>query len=791
MSTTLNERFSKQETSQPNRVTRKMPTHYVKKPYYIKTPYYKKFDAKQHVTDEMKEISSIREEIGFLNKMFMNFLADETQNVKKLISMETKNQDLESRIKKIEGNTSAKVTDDSPTKIDSDDNKSNLKKKQAVTKRETIKSPAKKPFSRPTFAEFINNDKLTDFINNGKPGKNIYNTAHKTSTDNCCGEQENVFTFVAPFDMSKGNSVGSNPVAKILEALFKQKDMSKKEENEDEIVEDDIVIDPDCKVEDIGTEIKTLDDLINLGKLFDAIKTDNTESKDMPEVDKKHKATEILTEIGVKPDDITNIISDKEIKMKHVTKKHNGLYEYGGKLYAINLEILNKMVNPLTKLKNMVGLNKIKDSILDMILYYLQNFEKKNSAMLHTAIEGPPGTGKTEIGRIIGEIYAAMGIIKSVKFKIVRRTDLIGEFVGHTAHKTQRAIDEADGGVLFIDEAYSLGSKEGRDTFSKECIDTLNQNLSENKKKFICIIAGYTNELESRFFGQNPGLSRRFPFRYVIDGYNENEMKDIFMKKINETKWSLDDSIIDSKMINLFEKNKHIIDETIKNNGNVKDVINLLLKDNTSLMTILKDNNTLIQKYSGNKDKYINELIKNNPEINKYISEHKLEIKDIANFDNIIKHCDEYNKELISFFTENKQIWEYKGIIDDFVKNNSNIFKEHSIVKFFKKNLKEFNNFGGDIDTLFLKTKFIHSRRMFGKHPKNRKILNMDDIEKGFDVFLNYKKQQEDKRNKDELAKKELKRKERFETRKEDNEIRDQLAEEEMKKHKIPDGIYV
>jgi hypothetical protein len=240
-----------------------------------------------------------------------------------------------------------------------------------------------------------------------------------------------------------------------------------------------------------------------------------------------------------------------------IQKKKNNLYELNGKKYSINLETLHNLIKPLTKLKKLIGLTSIKESITDMILYYLQNFEKQNKNMLHTVIEGPPGVGKTEVGKILAEIYAALGILPSAKFKLVRRTDLIGEYVGQTGQKTQRVIDEADGGVLFIDEAYSLGSDEKRDTFSKECIDVLNQNLSENKKKFICIIAGYANELETCFFSANPGLQRRFPFRFKIDGYSPLEIKDIFLKKINDSNWKFDkNDIPEDKLIEFFKKNK-------------------------------------------------------------------------------------------------------------------------------------------------------------------------------------------------------------------------------------------
>ena len=96
-------------------------------------------------------------------------------------------------------------------------------------------------------------------------------------------------------------------------------------------------------------------------------------------------------------------------------------------------------------------------------------------------VKGEPGTGKTELGNILGKIYLAVGALKNDVFRVVKRSDLIAGYLGQTAIKTQKVIDQCTGGVLFIDEAYSLGNSEQRDSFSKECIDTLNQNLSEKK----------------------------------------------------------------------------------------------------------------------------------------------------------------------------------------------------------------------------------------------------------------------------------------------------------------------
>jgi Cdc6-like AAA superfamily ATPase len=203
----------------------------------------------------------------------------------------------------------------------------------------------------------------------------------------------------------------------------------------------------------------------------------------------------------------------------------------------IDLKILYTIKEPLTELNNMIGLTKIKEEIVNTIIYFLltKNLSKEiNSDMMHAVITGSPGCGKTTFIEILAKIYVGLGVLKKGHVVKTRRSELIGKYLGHTAVQTQKKIEEAYGGILLIDEAYALGNPEGRDSFSKECLDTLNQALSENKSDFICIIAGYKDALETSFFKYNEGLKRRFPFRYEIDKYTSDELAMILLKKIEE-----------------------------------------------------------------------------------------------------------------------------------------------------------------------------------------------------------------------------------------------------------------
>jgi SpoVK/Ycf46/Vps4 family AAA+-type ATPase len=221
------------------------------------------------------------------------------------------------------------------------------------------------------------------------------------------------------------------------------------------------------------------------------------------------------------------------------------------------MKALHSIKEPLEELNNMIGMKDLKNNIVDQILYFVQELHKNKDStgeFLHTVIYGPPGTGKTEIAKIMGKIYSKIGVLSKGTFKKVTRSDLVAGYLGQTALKTHDVIKESLGGVLFIDEAYALGNPEKRDSFSKECIDTLCEALSNNKENLMVIIAGYEKELKECFFSFNQGLDSRFTWRFKTDDYTHEDLYKIFLKKVKDIGWEIDDS---SKLSSdWFKKNK-------------------------------------------------------------------------------------------------------------------------------------------------------------------------------------------------------------------------------------------
>jgi SpoVK/Ycf46/Vps4 family AAA+-type ATPase len=216
-------------------------------------------------------------------------------------------------------------------------------------------------------------------------------------------------------------------------------------------------------------------------------------------------------------------------------------------VYNVNMERLHAASKPLRALNDMIGLNPLKRSVSDQIVYYVQNLhEGSSNDYMHTVIEGPPGTGKTEVAKLLGSVFAKLGILKNKTFKKATRSDMVAGYLGQTALKTRELVKDCIGGVLFIDEAYALGNQEQKDSYSKECLDTLCEALSDHKHELMVIIAGYADQLDSCFFNYNDGLRSRFAWRFETGSYTPVELYAIFTKKATESGWSIAPEVKDS-----------------------------------------------------------------------------------------------------------------------------------------------------------------------------------------------------------------------------------------------------
>lgn len=239
----------------------------------------------------------------------------------------------------------------------------------------------------------------------------------------------------------------------------------------------------------------------------------------------------------------------------------------------------NNISNPMEELNNLVGLSNAKKQANDFIRVHVVNEAKKKKGIkvkdnsLHSIYKGNPGTGKTTVARLIAQILFQKNVIKKDLLVEVTRQDLVAGFVGQTAIKTEKVLKSALGGVLFIDEAYTLYSKSEND-YGIEAIETILKFMEDNRGNIMIIFAGYPKEMDE-LMSINPGLESRIKNEIIFDDYSINELCLIGKKLLHE--YEFNENVYDDKLKKVFEKQRingnarfvrNFNDEIIKNQSN-------------------------------------------------------------------------------------------------------------------------------------------------------------------------------------------------------------------------------
>ncbi len=230
------------------------------------------------------------------------------------------------------------------------------------------------------------------------------------------------------------------------------------------------------------------------------------------------------------------------------------------------------------ELEQLIGLKQVKRTIAEITAFSLiqkrrnQQLLKACPNALHMVFRGNPGTGKTSVARILGKIFQEIGILSKGHLLEAERADLVGEYIGHTAQKTKEMLKRAQGGILFIDEAYSL-AQGGEKDFGKEAIATIVKGMEDHRDNLIVVLAGYCWEMDC-FMQSNPGLRSRFPIQIDFPDYDSEELFRIALQMYSDRDYELSNKCR--------WKLKCILDVFVKNHhphcGNARYVRNMVEK---------------------------------------------------------------------------------------------------------------------------------------------------------------------------------------------------------------------
>ena len=245
----------------------------------------------------------------------------------------------------------------------------------------------------------------------------------------------------------------------------------------------------------------------------------------------------------------------------------------------------------LDELNALIGLEEVKSKVQDLLICQkIQKLRRENNlysekGTLHLAFMGNPGTGKTTVARIVGRIYKKIGLLSKGHFVEVSRTDLIAGYQGQTALKVKKVIEQAKGGVLFIDEAYSITENDHTDSYGRECLTELTKALEDYRDDLVVIVAGYTEPM-NKFFASNPGLKSRFNTFIEFPDYTAKELDAILLSLCKNNDYTLSDEVKD-KADAYFEQKLASKDENFANGRLVRNLFDDLVMNHARRVVVL------------------------------------------------------------------------------------------------------------------------------------------------------------------------------------------------------------
>ncbi|MBP3039521.1 stage V sporulation protein K [Bacillaceae bacterium Marseille-Q3522] len=245
------------------------------------------------------------------------------------------------------------------------------------------------------------------------------------------------------------------------------------------------------------------------------------------------------------------------------------------------------------ELSQLIGMEEIKKTIKEIYAWIYVNKKRDSIGLktekqaLHMMFKGNPGTGKTTVARIIGTLFKKMNVLSKGHLIEAERADLVGEYIGHTAQKTRDLVKKAQGGILFIDEAYSLG-RGGEKDFGKEAIDTLVKHMEDKQHDFVLILAGYSREMDY-FLTLNPGLHSRFPLVIDFPDYSIDQLLEICEQMLKNREYTFSHEAEKKLREHLFTLKTQIGPNRFSNGRYIRNVIEKSIR--VQAMRLLMESN--------------------------------------------------------------------------------------------------------------------------------------------------------------------------------------------------------